>query len=79
MLGGLQKLAKTQGIQMNSTGGMMHDTLIAGPWAEGGILGGAAFVAVKNDVEVSMGFTSLELEQAKTLMGRIMSRLCRSS
>ena len=75
MMGALQKLAKTQGIQMNNAGGLVHDTLVEGPWAEGAILAGVSFVAVKNDVGVTMGFPGLSIEQAKALMAKVMERL----
>ncbi len=75
MMGVLQSLAQTQGIQMDKSGGLVHDTLIAGPWAEGAILGGVSFVAVKNDVQVNMGFRSLSIEQAKGLMAKVMEKL----
>ena len=75
MMGMLKGLAKTQGIQMNDKGGLIHDTLVAGPWAEGAMLGGVSFIAVKHDVEVSMGFKALTMEQVKTLMGKVMEKL----
>ncbi len=75
MFGVLQKLAKTQGIQMNDAGGLVNDTLVTGPWAEGAILGGMSFAAVKNDVQVQMGFKGLSIEQAKALMAKVMERL----
>jgi len=75
MMGVLQKLAKTQGIQMDQTGGLVHDTIVEGPWAEGAILAGVSFVAVKNDVGVTLGFRSLSIEQAKALMAKVMERL----
>jgi hypothetical protein len=75
MMGALQKLAKTQGIAMNEQGGLVNDTLVEGPWAEGAILGGMSFAAVKNDVQVIMGFQALSIEQAKALMAKVMERL----
>jgi hypothetical protein len=75
MMGALQKLAKTQGIAMNEQGGLVNDTLVEGPWAEGAILGGMSFAAVKNDVQVTMGFQALSIDQAKELMAKVMSRL----
>ncbi len=75
VFGVLQKLAKTQGIQMNDAGGLVNDTLVAGPWAEGAILGGMSFAAVKNDVQVQMGFKSLSFDQAKALMAKVMEKI----
>ena len=75
MMGVLKGLAKTQGIAMNDQGGLVHDTLIAGPWAEGAILGGMSFVAVKNDVSVTLGFQALSIDQAKALMAKVMEKL----
>jgi hypothetical protein len=75
MLGMLKGLAKTQGIHLDDNGGLMHDTVITGPWAEGAILGGVSFVAVKNDVAVTMGFKTLTIEQVKALMAKVMEKL----
>lgn len=75
VLGVLKGLAKTQGIQMNDQGGLVQDTLIAGPWAEGAILGGISFIAVKNDVGVTMGFKQLSIDQAKALMAKVMEKI----
>ncbi len=75
MMGVLKGLAKTQGIHLNDNGGLVHDTLVTGPWAEGAILGGVSFVAVKNDVAVTMGFKTLTMEQVKALMAKVMERL----
>lgn len=75
IFGVLKGLAKTQGIQMDNAGGLVHDTLVEGPWAEGAILGGVSFVAVKNDVQVNMGFRMLSIDQAKALMAKVMEKL----
>lgn len=37
--------------------------------------GRVSFIAVKNDVEVTMGFKALTIEQVKTLMGKVMEKL----
>ena len=75
MMGVLQKLAKTQGIAMNQSGGLVHDTLVTGPWAEGAIMGGMSLVAVKHDVQVTLDFRIVDPEQAKALMAKIMEKL----
>jgi len=75
MMSGLQKMAAQQGVQMNGAGGIVHDTLVSGPWAEGAILAGSALVAVKNDVEVSLPLTGITVAQAKQLMMKVMARL----
>lgn len=75
VMGALQGMAKTQGIHMNAQGGLMHDTAIAGPWAEGAMLGGVSFVAVKQDVGVTMGFTDLTLDQVSALMAKAMEKI----
>jgi hypothetical protein len=75
VMGALQKMATGQGIHMNAQGGMMHDTAIAGPWAEGAMLGGVSFVAVKQDVGITMGFTDLTLDQVSALMAKAMARI----
>jgi hypothetical protein len=75
MMGVLQKLAKTQGIAMNQSGGLVQDTLVSGPWAEGAILGGMSLVAVKHDVQVTLGFRIVDPEQARALMAKIMEKL----
>ena len=54
---------------------MMHDTAVAGPWAEGAMLGGVSFVAVKQDVGISMGFTDLTLDQVAALMAKAMNKI----
>jgi hypothetical protein len=75
VMGALQAMGKTQGIHMNDQGGLMHDTAVAGPWAEGAMLGGVSFVAVKQDVGVSMAFTDLTLDQVTALMAKAMARI----
>jgi hypothetical protein len=51
------------------------DTLVAGPWAEGAVLGGSALTAVKKDVMISVGLGVLSLEQAQRLMVVAMNRI----
>jgi len=75
MMGALQAMGAGQGIHMNAQGGLQHDTMIAGPWDEGAFLGGTSFVAVKNDISVTMGFTTMTLDQAKALMAKVMAKL----
>ncbi len=75
MMGVLQKLAKTQGLQLDKSGSLVHDTLVTGPWDEGMIEAGGALVAVKHDVIVTIDFRIVDPEQAKALMAKVMEKL----
>ncbi|HVT39691.1 MAG TPA: hypothetical protein VHE78_11640 [Gemmatimonadaceae bacterium] len=75
LMGALRGLAKSQGVEMDSNLAPAHDTAVAGPWAEGAVLLGSTFEAVKNDVLVSVDFHAVSLEKAKALVAKAVGRL----
>jgi hypothetical protein len=60
---------------MTEGGGLVTDTLVAGPWDEGAILAGLSFEVVKKDVMISIGIGILGLEQVKKLAAAAVARL----
>ncbi len=73
MKGLLGKVAGTP--EMTEGGGLVTDTLVAGPWDEGAILAGLSFEVVKKDVMISIGIGILGLEQVKKLAAAAVARL----
>lgn len=75
LFGALKGLAQKNGIQMDNSLALVHDTAVAGPWTEGAILSGVTLVAVKHDVLVSVDFRALSIDKAKALVAKTMERL----
>jgi hypothetical protein len=75
-MGALREFAGKLGVETEArTLRLKTDTLVAGPWAEGAVMGGMSFIAVKNDVMVSVDFGPVVYEKAKALVAKAMERL----